>query len=300
MRFTAWFFVFPVLITTLAAGGQRVPLWENDAPGQVDEGDDRDADPLRPTLDVYLPEEDKTVGTAIVICPGGGYGTLMMSYEGGEVAEFFQQRGVAAFVLRYRHAPRYRHPIPGLDAARAIRFVRFHADRYRIAADRIGVMGFSAGGHLAATAATQWDRSHAESPDPIERTSSRPDFAVLCYAVISMDETVTHSGSRRNLLGENPSAELVRRMSLETQVNQDTPPVFILQTEEDQAVPAENSLRFFAALRRAGVPAELHVFGPGRHGIGLNRGPEPTRVWPDLLIAWMTHRGLCGKEITDN
>jgi len=292
MRRFASIFAAIFLLATVCRAADRIPLWENDAPGQVAEGEDRESDPLRPTLDVYLPPADKAVGTAVVICPGGGYGTVVMSYEGGEVGEFFVRHGVAAFVLRYRHAPRYRHPIPGQDVARAIRLVRFHAQRYGIQPDRIGVMGFSAGGHLAATAATQWDRGGASAADEIDRVSSRPDFAILCYPVISMDEQHTHGGSRRNLLGDDPPADLVRRMSLETQVNEETPPVFILQTNEDKAVPAENSLLFFLALRRAGVPAEMHLFGPGQHGIGLERGPESTRIWPRLLIAWMKHRTL--------
>jgi acetyl esterase/lipase len=219
-----------------------------------------------------------------------------MSYEGGEVAEFFSQRGVAAFVLRYRHAPRYRHPIPLQDVTRALRTVRARAEQFRIAPDRIGVMGFSAGGHLAATAATQFVAGNPDADDPIEGVSSRPDFAVLCYPVISMDQPFAHLGSRRNLLGENPDAKLVRQLSADQQVTAQTPPTFLLQTDEDQVVSAEHSLLFYRALRQAGVPAELHVFGPGRHGIGLNRGPESTRGWSDLLIGWMKYRGLL-KEI---
>jgi acetyl esterase/lipase len=278
--------------SAITRAADRVPLWEGSAPGQLAEGEDRESDPLRPTLDIYLPSPDKAVGTGVVICPGGGYGGLMTTYEGGEVAEFFAERGVAGFVLRYRHAPRYRHPIPGQDVSRAIRLVRAHAERYGLQPDRIGVMGFSAGGHLAATAATQWDRGAADAADPVDRVSSRPDFAVLCYPVISMVGPSAHSGSRRNLLGEDPAPELVQRMSLETQVDQQTPPVFLLQTDQDKVVPAENSLLFVLALRRAGVPVELHLFESGPHGIGLNRGPEQTRAWPDLLIAWMQHRGL--------
>jgi acetyl esterase/lipase len=276
----------------LLDAADRTPLWEHAAPGQLDGGEDRESDPLLPTLDVYLPAPDKTVGAAVVICPGGGYGTLMTTYEGGEVAEFFAERGVAGFVLRYRHAPRYQHPIPSQDVSRAIRLVRSRSDRYGLRPDRIGVMGFSAGGHLAATAATHWDRGDTEASDAVDRVSSRPDFAVLCYAVISMAGPSSHSGSRRNLLGDDPSPELVERMSLETQVNSETPPMFLLQTNDDRVVPAENSLLMVLALRRAGVPVELHLFEPGPHGIGLDRGPESTRVWPDMLMAWMKHRGF--------
>ena len=286
--------ILAVLLSTSAMtrAADRVPLWEGSAPGQLAEGEDRESDPLRPTLDVYLPSPEKAVGTGVVICPGGGYGGLMTTYEGGEVAEFFAERGVAGFVLRYRHALRYRHQVPGQDVSRAIRLVRSQADRYGLQPDRIGVMGFSAGGHLAGTAATQWDRGTADAADPVDRVSSRPDFAVLCYPVISMVGPSAHGGSRRNLLGESPAPELVERMSLETQVDQQTPPVFLLQTDQDKVVPAENSLLFAMALRRAGVPVELHLFESGPHGIGLNRGPEQTRAWPDLLIAWMQHRGL--------
>jgi acetyl esterase/lipase len=281
-----------IVIPAVLSAAERIPLWEHPAPGQLAEGEDRESDPLRPTLDLYLPAPEKAVGTGIVICPGGGYGTLMMTYEGGDVAEYFAARGVAGFVLRYRHAPRYQHPFPGQDVSRAIRLVRSRADRYGVHPERIGVMGFSAGGHLAATAATHWDRGDADAADVVDRVSSRPDFAVLGYPVISMTGPSSHSGSRRNLLGEAPSPELVERMSLETQVNSETPPMFLLQTNDDRVVPAENSLLMVLALRRAGVPVELHLFEPGPHGIGLDRGPEPTRVWPDLLMAWMKHRGL--------
>lgn len=231
------------------------------------------------TLTLHRPAKGKENGAAVVICPGGGYGMCVMSYEGNDVGRWFAGKGVTAFVLRYRVAP-HKHPLPGDDVRKAITRIRKEADEFNVDPKRIGVMGFSAGGHLAATAGTQFITDEA-----------RPDFMILAYPVISMQEGVTHMGSRRNLLGASPSPELVKKMSLETQVTRRTPPAFIFQTDQDRAVPAENALRFVSALRKGGVSCEFHLFREGRHGVGLGRH-EGSSKWPGLLEDWLRRAGF--------
>lgn len=265
-------------------------LWPQGAP--LAKGD-RPED--KPRLIIYLPVSDKAVGTGVVVCPGGGYGALAMDHEGHQIAQWFNSFGVAAFILDYRHRNKgYMHPAPMLDVQRAIRLVRARAAEFGIKPDRVGVMGFSAGGHLASTAATHFDAGQPDAPDPIDRVSCRPDFAILCYPVIMFDEAFTHRGSQRNLLGENPDPELVRSLSNEKQVTAETPPTFLFHTNEDTGVPPENSVAFYMALRKAGVPAELHIFEKGRHGLGLAAGIPGTELWPQALQAWMKNRGLLG------
>jgi acetyl esterase/lipase len=262
-----------------------VLLWPDGAPGAVGT-DDADV----PTLTIYLPAPPQATGAAVVICPGGGYGALAMDHEGHQVARLLTSRGVAAVILKYRLGPRYRHPAMLQDALQAIRYVRWNADELRVRRNRVGIMGFSAGGHLASTAATLFDAGNPASAAPIDRVGSRPDFAVLAYPVIAMGEAITHAGSMRNLLGDAPSDDLVRRLSTEKQVTKDTPPTFLFHTNEDTGVVPENSVQFYLALGRAGVPAELHVFQKGRHGVGLAPDDPALRQWPDLLLEWM--RGL--------
>jgi len=233
------------------------------------------------TLTVHRPAKGKENGAAVVICPGGGYGMCVMSYEGNDVGRWFTSHGVTAFVLRYRVAP-HKHPLPGDDVRKAISRLRAEAADFNVDPKRIGVMGFSAGGHLAATAGTQFDGD-----------KSRPDFMILAYPVISMEEGVTHMGSRRNLLGDSAAPELVKRMSMETQVTRRTPPAFIFQTDQDRAVPAENALRFVLSLRKAGVSCEFHLFREGRHGVGLGRH-EGSSKWPGLLEQWLRRSGYLG------
>lgn len=260
-------------------------LWPNGAPGAV--GDT----PLdKPILTPYLPSENPT-RTGIVICPGGGYGMLAMSYEGIEVAQWLNARGVAAFVLTYRLGPRYHHPIPLLDAQRAIRYVRAHAAEDGLDPDHIGIWGFSAGGHLASTAGTHFDAGNRDATDPIERVSSRPDFMVLAYPVISMQPGITHNGSLHNLLGEEPNPTLENELSNETQVTPQTPPTFLFSTTNDEAVPVMNSVLFYEALLHAGVPAEMHIFEQGHHGSGLGKRNPQLRMWPVLLQNWLHLHG---------
>ena len=228
----------------------------------------------------------------MVVCPGGGYGHLAVDHEGDQIARWLNSFGVAAFVLKYRLAPRYRHPAPLQDAQRAIRTVRHRARELNLAPDRIGIWGFSAGGHLASTAGTHFDAGNAAAADPIDRQSSRPDFLILAYPVISFTTEYTHRGSLRNLLGDNPDPKLVESLSNEKQVTAQTPPTFLFHTNEDKGVPSENSVLFYLALRKAGVPAEMHIYERGPHGVGLAPLDRALASWPDRLAEWFQTRGL--------
>jgi acetyl esterase/lipase len=263
-------------------------LWPQGAPSAL--GDEKKD---KPQLIIYLPEKEKANGAAIVICPGGGYGGLAMGHEGHEIGKWLNSFGVAGFICDYRHRGKgYGHPAPLQDVQRAIRTVRTRADELGVDPARIGVLGFSAGGHLASTAATHFDAGKSDAEDSIERVSCRPDFAVLCYPVIAFNEPYTHRGSQRNLLGNNPSAELVKSLSNEKQVTKQTPPTFLWHTSEDRGVPPENSVQFYLACRRAGVPAEMHIYEKGRHGLGLARGVVGTSSWPKRCEEWLQTRGL--------
>src|SRR5437660_2563378 len=241
---------------------QPIILWPNGAPGAVGK------EPIDiPTLTPYFAAKEKAPGAAVIVCPGGGY-THLADHEGQPVAEWLNSIGITAFVLKYRLGPRYHHPAPLQDAARAIRTIRAHAAEWKIDPERIGIIGFSAGGHLASTIATHFDSGKPDARDLIERVSSRPNLAVLIYSVITMREK-THAGSKKNLLGDNPAPELIALLSNEEQVTKETPPVFLVHAMTDTAVPVENSLMFAAALRKAGIPFELHVYERGPHGFGL-------------------------------
>lgn len=249
-----------------------------------------------PRLTIWAVDSGKSTGTAVVVCPGGGYGHLAIDHEGKQIAEYLNSLGISAFVLKYRLGPRYHHPAPLLDAQRAIRTVRSRAKEFGIDPERVGIWGFSAGGHLASTAATHFDSGKADASDPVERVSSRPDFAVLAYPVISFTTEYVHKGSRRNLLGENPDPELMKSLSNETQVTKDTPPTFLFHTNEDPGVPAENSVLFYLALRKAGVPAEMHIYEKGKHGVGLAQNDPILSSWPGRLKDWFHTRGLLGSS----
>ena len=262
-------------------------LWPNGAPGAVGT-DDLDT----PSLTFYQPAKAQASGTLVVICPGGGYGGLAMDHEGHQVARWLTAHGVAAAIVKYRLGPRYRHPAPLQDVLRAIRLVRSRATELDVKPDRIGVMGFSAGGHLASSAATLFDLTAAKAPDGLEAVSSRPDFAILGYPVIVFGADVTHKGSQRNLLGDSPSADLVTRLSTDRQVTAQTPPTFLFHTSDDTAVPPQNSLAFYLALKNAGVPAELHIYEKGAHGVGLAPNDRELSTWPDRMLGWLRTRGL--------
>ncbi len=266
---------------------QTLPLWQGRAPGAVG-----DAAEDVPTLTIYMPPNTAGPLTAVIVAPGGGYRTLSMNKEGRIPATYLNSLGIAAFVLKYRLGPKYHHPIELGDMQRAIRTVRSRAGEWHIAPDRIGVMGFSAGGHLASTASTQFDRGNPAAADAIDRVSSRPDFAILGYPVITLSEAWTHQGSRTNLLGESADAGLVRRLSTDTQVTSETPPTFLFHTNADTAVPVENSVYYFLALRKAGVPAEMHIFKDGPHGVGMPMNDTALSEWPTVLANWMRASGF--------
>jgi len=261
------------------------PLWPGAAPGALG-----DSDEDKPTLTIRL-AKDNPKGSAVVVCPGGAYGMLAVDHEGRQIAEWLNARGVSAFILKYRLGPRYHHPVELGDAQRAIRTVRAGAAEFHISPDRIGIWGFSAGGHLASTAGTHFDNGNPNAADPIDRVSSRPDFMILSYPVITMGD-YTHRGSRRNLLGENPDPKLIELLSNELHVTPQTPPTFLFHTTDDDAVPVENSINFYMALRKAGVPAEMHIYAHGRHGVGLAPLDPVLGTWGGLLERWLRRRGL--------
>lgn len=263
-------------------------LWPDKAPGAVG---DKEGD--IPTLTVYLPPSDQATGAAVVICPGGGYGHLAMDHEGHQVAQWLNSFGVAGFILTYRHrGTGYGHPVPMQDAQRAMRLVRSRAKDRGIDPARIGIMGFSAGGHLASTVGTHFDTGQPGADDPVERMSCRPDFMILVYPVISFVEPFTHAGSRKNLLGPDPDKALAESLSNEKQVTAETPPTFLVHGTDDKGVPVENSVQFYLALRKAGVPVEMHLYVHGPHGFGLGKPGEATATWPAQCEAWL--RGLSG------
>jgi acetyl esterase/lipase/lysophospholipase L1-like esterase len=276
-----------------AAEPTKILLWPRGAP---DAKGDTPND--KPTLTVWLPPAERANGAAVVICPGGGYNMLATGHEGRDIAAWLNSLGVAGFMLEYRHWGRgYHHPAPLEDAQRAIRTLRARADEWKIAVDRIGIMGFSAGGHLASTAGTHFDPGKPADGDPVERAGCRPDFLILCYGVLTLGEPFTNRGTQDSLLGANPPAELVRSLSNEKQVTPQTPPTFLFQTDEDTVVPAENSVLFYLALRRAGVPAELHVFRTGAHGLGLAAKTPGTSLWPKCCEAWLRGNGLLDPRV---
>jgi acetyl esterase/lipase len=260
-------------------------LWPAGAPGQQG---DTDAD--KPAIYVFLPASNPTK-TAVIVAPGGGYQHLSLVHEGSDVAAWLNAHGVAAIVLRYRLGMKYHNPIELDDAQRAIRKVRAHAADYGLAADHIGMWGFSAGGHLTASAGTMFDAGNAAATDPIEQQSSRPDFLILSYPVITMEAPYVHTGSKMYLLGDSQDQATLDAMSPELHVTAQTPPTFIYSTTDDHTVPIMNSVMFYSALVKAGVPVEMHLFQHGGHGSGLGTGNPQLSVWPDLLIKWMRERG---------
>lgn len=262
-----------------------LPLWTGRAPAAVG---DTDAD--KPTLTIFLPTANPT-HTGVVIAPGGGYQNLAMDKEGYAVARWLNERGVAAFVLKYRLGPAYHHPVELGDALRAMRTVRSRAAEYGIDAGKVGMWGFSAGGHLTASTGTLATQGDSASADPAERQPSRPDFLVLAYPVITMTDPVAHASSRKFLLGEHPDPASIELLSTEKQVTPRTPPTFLFATTDDDVVPVMNSVLFYSALVANKVPAEMHLFQHGPHGVGLAQGFPDLKVWPDLLAAWMRARG---------
>lgn len=272
----------------LTTSGQqpKFPLWEKGAPNAIG------SDPADiPDLTYFPAPEQVATGAAVVVCPGGGYARLSDVKEGSEVAKWLNSIGISAFVLKYRLGMRYHQPNQLLDAARAMRLVRSRAAEWKIDPKKIGMLGFSAGGHLASTLGTRFDAGKPDDSDAVERVGSRPDLLILLYPVITMGE-YTHQGSRTNLLGMNPDPKLVEKYSNELQVTKETPPTFLVHTFTDAGVPVENSLLFANALRKNGVPFELHLYERGPHGFGLAPNDPVLASWADRCADWLASRGF--------
>lgn len=278
------------LATSLVAEQPKLPLWPNGAPGAKGQ-----TDKDQPWVDVWLAPQDKANGAAFVVAPGGGYGGLAADHEGVQVAKFMNSLGVSAFVLHYRlGSAGYHYPIELMDVQRAIRLVRSKAGEYALDANRIGIIGFSAGGHLTSMAATLFDeKPEGMTNDAVDQLSARPDVACPTYPVISMKDEFGHMGSRKNLLGPNAAdPALMEKTSTYLQVTDKTPPIFIFQTDDDTVVPAENAVNFYLACRKHKVPAELHIYKPGPHGVGLMQGDPVLGTWPQHLAAWLRNQGF--------
>lgn len=257
----------------------------------VQEGIVRISNVQTPSIEVYLPTQQIATGKAVVIFPGGGYGILAYDWEGTDFAKWLNSQGIAGIVVKYRlplsTSLTDRKEVPLLDAQRAIRLVRQHAEAWHINPKQVGVMGFSAGGHLAATLSTSYTHEVARETDAIDLLSARPDFSILVYPVISFRDAAAHSGSRKNLLGEQETPTLVDRFSNELQVNADTPPTFLVHAQDDKAVPLENSLLYFQALHAHGVKAALHIYPTGGHGFAFGMGKGAVSGWREVLLAWL-------------
>jgi acetyl esterase/lipase len=294
LQITAGLLILTGLSTATAYGiepGTKTELlWPNGAPGA--KGNDAND---KPTMTIYLPAKEKAAGSAVVIFPGGGYRMVAIDHEGYQVARWLNELGIAAFVVDYRHRGRgYGHPAPIQDAQRAIRTVRSRSAEFGIEPNKIGIIGFSAGGHLASTAGTHFNEKFYEPVDSNDGASARPDFMILIYPVISLG-SFSHSGSRSALLGGNASQELADKFSNEKQVDSNTPPTFLVHATDDKTVPAENSISFYLACKKAHVPAEMHIWQKGEHGFGLGKSGTPVSRWPALCADWMDKMGLCSK-----
>lgn len=265
----------------------EIPLWEGPAPGA--NGNEPEDVPIAM---VRLPKSTSPT-SAIVVCPGGGYGGLAMGHEGHEIAQWANDLGMAAIICDYRHRGKgYGHPNPMLDAQRAIRLVRANAKSWNIDPKRVGIIGFSAGGHLASTVLTQFDVGDHKSKDAVARQSSRPDFGILCYAVILMGTPEGHAGSQVNLLGESPDPKLLESLQNASRITKETPPTFLFHTFEDNVVLPQNSIEFYSAMVKNGVPGELHIFEKGRHGVGLGRNVPGTSEWSSACARWLRARDV--------
>ncbi len=284
---------FSLGIFTMAQS-QEIILWPSGAPGALGTAPED-----IPSITVYKAKSNPT-HAAVLVCPGGGYITLAMDHEGKQIAEWFNSLGVTAFILKYRvnnyENKKYGYPAAFNDASRAIRTIKYRSSEWGIDTSKLGIMGFSAGGHLTSTMGTHFDMGNPLATDPIEKLSSRPTFMILCYPVITFKEaTGAHLFSRQMLLGKDPDPKLVEFLSNETQVKPNTPPTFIFQTNEDETVPAENAVSFYLALRKLKIPVEMHIFEPGKHGVGLAKNDPVLSVWPSLLQTWLAGKGILAK-----
>jgi len=298
MKQILFYIFFMALINSINAQ-EILKLWSDKIPystGIVGQEEYTDQGHVRniqdPTITVYLPDKEKATGAAVVICPGGGYSVLAIKHEGHDVAKWFTEFGVAGIVLKNRLPTSEniteKSEVAMTDAQRAVRMVRFYAPEWGIMPDKIGIMGFSAGGHLASTVGTHFDYGLADSSDPIQKISCRSDFMILMYPVISMSEDFMHSGSMKNLLGENPSSDQMLRFSNDKQVTVETPPTILIHSSDDKGVPVANSIKFYEALQKNGIPSELHIYNSGGHGYGLGRNDGTSHnLWTETCEAWM-------------
>lgn len=296
MKYLACFALMLSLLATAVAQETVVPLWPEGVPGARDIGPEKDdqgriTNISQPTLTVFRPAVDRPNGTAVIICPGGGYRFVSFEREGRQYANWLSTLGVTSFVLKYRLGE-FGHPAPLQDVLRAVRLVRSRAAEFKIDPDRVGVMGSSAGGNLAACAGTLFDNPAGKTGAALDAISARPDFLILMYPVITMTDPYTHAGSRRELLGEHPTPELIHLLSAEQQVTSATPPTLLIHTQADQTVPVENSILFFEALTKAHVPAEMYLFEHGGHGMGMRDGLGTASNWPARAAEWLRTRGL--------
>jgi acetyl esterase/lipase len=304
MKQLLFLFFISISLTRLPAQEFTLPLWpagkvpNYQKTAEVEKRDTGETIKISlvqsPEITIYLPAKRTATGQAVIICPGGGYSYLSYNWEGSDPARLLSAKGITAIVLKYR-LPNSKsnitpHLSPLMDAKRAIRLVRANAAKWNIKKEQVGIMGFSAGGHLASTLATHFDGGDMTATDSIERQSSRPDFAVLVYPVVSMTKVIMHAGSRNNLLGANADSSLAKLYSNELQVTKETPPTFLVHATDDKSVPVENSLLFYQALKEANIPAEMHIYPKGGHGFGLAVGKGYLETWTDRLVDWM--RGL--------
>ena len=296
------FLFFAAILTPMFAQNQILPLWEGDPPnyretGEVTIWDTSDIVLIRnvqkPDIAVFLPSKKNATGEAVVICPGGGYGILAYDWEGSDIAHWLNSQGIAAFVLKYRlpgsKSNIVPHKSPLMDAQRAMRMVRSNAEKWNVDPGKIGIIGFSAGGHLASTLSTHYDAGDPTSKDPVEHESCRPDFSILVYPVVSFTAEFAHRGSGRALLGADPDPELLSFYSNELQVSEDTPPAILIHSDDDKAVPVENSIAYYKALRSKKVKSELHIYPYGGHGYSLAIGQGHLSTWPDRVIEWIKY-----------
>lgn len=294
--------LFLMQIHLVYAQSNVIPLWLDQIPNsqESDQTETINQDDFtwielvnEPTLQVFLPPKGISTGQGVVICPGGGYRGVAYDIEGTEIAKFLNTKGIAGFVLKYRmpgaESVVVRNEAPLQDAKRAIRMVRANAEKWNVDTDKVGVMGFSAGGHLASTLGTHYNSEDTFKTDSIDSLSARPDYMILVYPVITMKDSYTHQGSKNNLLGEDPDEEMVEYYSNETQITPDTPPTFLVHATDDDAVPVENSLMFYQALKENGVSAEMHIYPEGGHGFNLGLGRGHLQGWTDRLYDWLRY-----------
>lgn len=283
----------------------RISLWpEGKVPNHIETGEKEIIDSgetigirfvQSPDIAVFLPTKRLATGQAVIICPGGGYNHLSWTWEGTDIAKWLNSKGIAAFVLKYRlpnsKSLTSQYMVPLMDAKRAIRIVRYYASKWNIKKDQVGIMGFSAGGHLASTLGTHFDAGNPNAADSIEQQSSRPDFMILMYPVITMSKPIMHTGSRNMLIGEKADTAMANLYSNELQVTNNTPPTFIIHTVDDKTVPVENAFIMYEALKAHNVPVEMHIFPTGGHGYGFGTGKGTVSAWPELCISWLQSLG---------